>query len=134
MVGVKIALEDDVVIPVYATAGSSGLDLKANLKAPLVIEPGSIVCVPTGIRLQIPVDYEVQIRPRSGLALNYGITVLNTPGTIDSDYHHEIKVILINHGQEKYVVNPRDRIAQMVLGKVEKMEFEKVDQILRTLS
>ena len=105
------------------------MDLTANIKEPFFIEPGKSDIVPTGISLLIPIGYEVQIRPRSGLAAKKKVSVLNTPGTIDSDYRGEIKVILINFGKEKFKINPKDRIAQMVLCPVVKIEFEEVNEL-----
>lgn len=104
--------------PAYATAGSAGMDLRAFLEKPLVIEPWSRASVPTGVRLAIPVGYEGQVRPRSGLALRHGVTTLNAPGTIDSDYRGEIRVILMNASSEPFSVSPGDRIAQLVIAPV----------------
>ena len=114
------------VLPEYATEGSAGVDIVAAIQEPISIRPGERILVPSGFKLQIPVEYEVQIRPRSGLAIKHGITVLNSPGTIDSDYRGEIGIILINHGKNKFIVNPKDRIAQMVICKVTKMNLVKV--------
>tara|TARA_B100000579_G_scaffold437418_1_gene466677 strand:- start:2269 stop:2706 length:438 start_codon:yes stop_codon:yes gene_type:complete len=122
-------LDQNVIIPEYKTKGASGMDLTANIKEPFFIEPGKSDIVPTGISLLIPIGYEVQIRPRSGLAAKKKVSVLNTPGTIDSDYRGEIKVILINFGKEKFKINPKDRIAQMVLCPVVKIEFEEVNEL-----
>tara|TARA_B100000427_G_scaffold291438_1_gene268249 strand:+ start:71 stop:508 length:438 start_codon:yes stop_codon:yes gene_type:complete len=122
-------LDQNVIIPEYKTKGASGMDLTANIKEPFFIEPGKSDIVPTGISLSIPIGYEVQIRPRSGLAAKKKVSVLNTPGTIDSDYRGEIKVILINFGKEKFKINPKDRIAQMVLCPVVKIEFEEVNEL-----
>lgn len=118
--------------PVYATIQAAGADLKAALTAPLTILPGASALVPTGIALAIPEGYEVQIRPRSGLALKNCITVLNTPGTIDADYRGEIQVILINHGKTPFVVEPGSRIAQMVLARVYQAEFLQVASLAET--
>jgi dUTP pyrophosphatase len=109
--------------PRYQSAGSAGADLCAALAGELVLEPGQRAVVPTGLRLQIPAGYEAQVRPRSGLALEHGITVLNSPGTIDADYRGEIKVILINLGRERYTVMPGDRIAQIVFAAAVRAEF-----------
>jgi len=109
--------------PVYATEASAGADLRSALSAPLVLAPGERVLVPTGIRLAIPQGYEGQVRPRSGLALKYGVTLLNAPGTIDADYRGEVGVILINHGSSEYTVQPGDRIAQLLITPVAKAEF-----------
>lgn len=104
--------------PEYATSGSSGFDLRANLTEPKVISPNSIAIIPTGLFFEIPVNMEIQIRPRSGLAAKHGVTVLNTPGTIDADYRGEIQIILINHGNNDYTVNHGERIAQGVIASV----------------
>jgi dUTP pyrophosphatase len=120
---VKIINHSDNQLPQYATAGSSGMDIRAFLKAPLVIKPLERVLVPTGLFIELPENHEVQIRPRSGLAIKQGITCLNTPGTIDADYRGEIKIILINLSSEEQVINSGDRIAQMVIQKVEKIEW-----------
>lgn len=113
-------------IPEYATRGSSGLDLRANLSATLTLKPFERDMIPTGLFLEIPEGYEVQIRPRSGLASKHGITCLNTPGTVDSDYRGEIKIILINLSKEEYHINNGDRIAQMVVCKVERAQLKPV--------
>ena len=119
-------------LPEYATRGSSGMDLRAWLPdGPITMKPGERVLIPTGLFIDLIRGFELQIRPRSGLALNYGITVLNTPGTIDSDYKNEIKVILINHGTEDFTVNSGDRIAQFVLAKIERLYLDVVDEIDR---
>lgn len=110
-------------LPEYATIGSSGLDIRANLTEPLILQPLQRVAVPTGIYVAIPQGYEIQVRPRSGLALNQGITCLNTPGTIDSDYRGEIKVLLINLSKETQIIVNADRIAQLVLQKVEPLQW-----------
>jgi dUTP pyrophosphatase len=104
--------------PEYATAGSSGFDLRANLKEEVTLQPNEIAMIPTGLFFEIPDNFEIQVRPRSGLAVKYGVTVLNTPGTIDADYRGEIKVILINHSKGPFLINHGDRIAQGVLAAV----------------
>jgi len=109
--------------PVYSSAQASGADIHAFLKEPVLIEAGQRALIPTGIILEVPEGYEAQIRPRSGLAINHGITILNTPGTIDSDYRGEVKVILINTGDTDFTVNPGDRIAQVVFSPVIRAEF-----------
>ncbi len=109
--------------PVYGSSLASGADIKACIDEEIVIEPGETSLIPTGIRLQIPEGYEGQVRPRSGLALKYGVTVLNTPGTIDSDYRGEIKIILINHGKKPYTVRKNDRIAQLIFSPIIQAEF-----------
>lgn len=121
---------DDIPLPSYATLGSSGLDLRAS--EDVLIPPGAWKAVSTGIRISLPLGYEAQIRPRSGLALKNGVTVLNSPGTIDSDYRGEIKVILINHGKEPFFVKKGDRIAQMVISKVEQVEVVEVEVLDET--
>ena len=110
----------NIKLPVYKTSGSSGMDLVAYIKKKITINPSKIAIVPTGIAVAIPKNYEIQIRPRSGLAAKKGISVLNTPGTIDSDYRGEIKIILINLSKESFVVKSGDRIAQMILCPVAK--------------
>ena len=117
---IKIINISDNPLPDYATAGSSGMDIRANLSESSAISPMERILIPTGIFLEIPYGYEVQIRPRSGMAIKNGITCLNTPGTIDSDYRGEIKIILINLSLEQQVINHGDRIAQMIVQKVEK--------------
>ncbi|MDE3045983.1 MAG: dUTP diphosphatase [Verrucomicrobiota bacterium] len=120
---VPLQADDEELIPTYSTEGSAGADLRAKVAEPLVIEPGATAVVPTGIRLAIPDGYEVQVRPRSGLAAKNGLTVLNTPGTIDADYRGEVCVILINHSRQPFTVTPRMRIAQLVLAPVCQAEF-----------
>ena len=126
-------LDSKVQLPKYKTDGSSGMDLMAFLENPINIKPQQSVLIPTGISIAIPEDTEVQIRPRSGLAAKYGISVLNTPGTIDSDYRGEIKIILFNHGKEEFIINNNDRIAQMILMPVLKAEFEEVENLPKTV-
>ena len=126
-------LNPSVKLPVYKSVGASGMDLMAFIKEPLKIKPKSSLLVPTGISIAFPQDYEVQIRPRSGLAAKNNVSILNTPGTIDSDYRGEIKVILYNHGTEDFTVNNGDRIAQMVLTPIIKMELEKTDDLPDTI-
>lgn len=120
-------------LPSYKTSGSSGMDLMALIDDTLTIKPNQSVLVPTGISIAIPDDTEVQIRPRSGLAAKSNISVLNTPGTIDSDYRGELKIILINHGKEDFLINNGDRIAQMILMPVLKIEFEEVEDLPETI-
>ena len=124
---------EDLPYPAYATPGSSGVDLQAALAAPIIVAPGEIVLVPTGLRMAIPPGFEGQIRPRSGLAWKHGITVLNAPGTVDADYRGEIAVILINLGRESFRLERGHRIAQLVLAKVERIawntEAELTDSI-----
>ena len=124
---VKIQLDGSAKLPVYSSSQAAGADLCACLcSGPITIESGKWALIPTGIHIQLPVGYEAQIRPRSGLAAKFGISVLNSPGTVDSDYRGEIKVILINHGQQPFVVNNGDRIAQMVIAEHCSAEFETV--------
>ena len=125
-------LDKKVITPEYKTKGSSGMDLMANIKDAVFLKSGKSDIIPTGIAISIPVGYEIQIRPRSGLAAKKKITVLNTPGTIDADYRGEIKVILINLGNEEFKINPNDRIAQMVLCPVIKAELVEVDELQNT--
>ena len=126
MTEVRIVNKSNHRLPEYATSGSSGMDLKANTSEPVVINPMERFMVPTGIFIELPDGYEAQIRPRSGLACKFGITVANAPGTIDTDYRGEIKVCLINLSNEKFVLQPGDRIAQMVVSRYEKVEWDEV--------
>jgi len=132
-VEIKIVNTSENQIPEYATLGSSGLDLRAYLPEPVVLKPMERKMIPTGLFLEIPEGYEVQVRPRSGLALKHGLTCLNSPGTVDSDYRGEIKIILINLSQEEHTINSGDRIAQMVLCKVEKAFLQPVIKLESTL-
>ncbi|HCA40477.1 MAG TPA: dUTP diphosphatase [Aminobacterium sp.] len=127
-VSVKIVRQSkDIPLPEYGTPYSSGVDLRASEE--LVLQPGGWGSVGTGLYIELPEGYEAQVRPRSGLALRSGVTVLNAPGTIDSDYRGEIRVILINHGESPYHVKPGDRIAQMVLASVAQLEWEEVSNL-----
>ena len=117
-------LSPSVVLPAYKTTGASGMDLMAFIQEQIKLPPNSSCLVPTGLSMAFSEDYEVQIRPRSGLAAKNNITVLNTPGTIDSDYRGEIKIILFNHGNEDFIINNKDRVAQMILIPVVKMDLE----------
>lgn len=126
---VKIINKSTNELPAYATAGSSGMDVRAFLHMPKILQPLGRELIPTGIFVELPDDYEIQIRPRSGLAVKHGITCLNTPGTIDADYRGEIKIILINLSQEEQVINPGDRIAQMVIQKVDKAVWKPVVEL-----
>ena len=119
----KVEGAEDIPLPRYMTEGAAGMDLAANVTEHTYIEPGEFKVIPCGIKLEIPVGFEAQVRPRSGLAAKYGITVLNSPGTIDCDYRGEIKVILINHGKEKFEIKRGDRIAQLVISRVERAEI-----------
>ena len=125
-------LSKNIILPKYETSGSSGLDLSANIKTPVKIEPGKTTIIPTGISVSIPKNFEIQIRPRSGLAAKNQITVLNTPGTIDADYRGEIKVILINLSKETFIVENGARIAQMVVCPVIKAKLKEVDSLDNT--
>ena len=125
-------LSPEVKSPSYKTDGASGMDLIAFVKKPIKILPGETNLVPTGISIAIPEGYEIQIRPRSGLAAKNQITVLNTPGTIDSDYRGELKIILINHGKKEFIINNNDRVAQMVLTPVSKIELKEVEMLTNT--
>ena len=120
-------------IPIYKTEGSSGMDLMALTEDKIVIKPNKSALVPTGLSVAIPNDTEIQIRPRSGLAAKSSISVLNTPGTIDSDYRGELKVILINHGDKEFIINNGDRIAQMVLVPILKVQFAEVQDLPKTI-
>ena len=126
-------LDPKVQLPSYKTKGSSGMDLMAFIKDPIKIAPNTSALIPTGISVAIPSDVEIQIRPRSGLAAKSSISVLNTPGTIDSDYRGELKIILFNHSKKEFVVRNNDRMAQMVLMPVLKIDFEEVDDLPDTL-
>ena len=122
-----------VITPRYKTDGSSGVDLSAFLDKEVVIKPNSSELIPTGLQVAIPEEFEIQIRPRSGLAAKESIGVLNSPGTIDSDYRGELKIILFNHSNKDFIINNGDRIAQMVLVPILKMEFEEVDSLPDTV-
>lgn len=126
-------LSPSVQLPSYKTNGASGMDLMAFIEQPIELEPGKSCLVPTGLSVAFPEEYEIQIRPRSGLAAKNNITVLNTPGTIDSDYRGELKIILFNHGNENFLINNSDRIAQMILTPVIKMELQETDELPKTV-
>ena len=126
-------LDPSVQLPSYKTNGASGMDLMAFIEKPINLEPGKSCLVPTGLSVAFPLEYEIQIRPRSGLAAKNSISVLNTPGTIDSDYRGEIKVILYNHGDNDFLINNKDRIAQMILTPVIKMNLEETDNLPETV-
>ena len=126
-------LNSKVKLPEYKTSGSSGLDLMAFIDRPIKIVPNTLELIPTGLSIAIPEDLEIQIRPRSGLAAKSSIGVLNAPGTIDSDYRGELKIILFNHGNKDFIINNNDRVAQMVLTPVIKMELEEVDRLPKTI-
>lgn len=126
---VQIINESSHPLPSYETLGAAGMDLRANLETNVILKPGERSLIPTGLKIQLPVGFEAQIRPRSGLAYRNGISIVNSPGTIDSDYRGEIKVLLINHGQEDFVVRDGERIAQMIVARHEQVEW-KVSQVL----
>lgn len=129
---VKVVKEENVSLPKYETFGSAGMDVRANIEEPIVLRSLERALVSTGLKIAIPEGYEVQVRPRSGLAIKHGITLLNTPGTIDSDYRGELKVIMVNLSKDEYVINPQERIGQLVLNKVAQMEFVEVDSLDET--
>jgi dUTP pyrophosphatase len=128
----KIVNTSDNPLPVYETSGSAGVDLRAQLQEPVMLKPLQRALIPTGLYIELPDGYEAQVRPRSGLALKKGVTVLNTPGTIDSDYRGEIKVIMINLSNETTVINTGERIAQMIISKYEKIVLKEVDELNET--
>ena len=133
MLKVKIVrLNKQAVLPVYATAYAAGMDISACLQEPITIDPFTTALIPSGFAIELPEGYEAQLRPRSGLALRFLISLPNTPATIDADYRGEVKVILINYGKDPFTVCHGDRIAQMVVAKVEKVSFEEVDDISAT--
>ena len=126
---VKIVNKSQNEIPAYSTKHSAGMDLRADLPEPVVIHPLERLLIPTGLYIQLPEGYEAQVRPRSGLAINKGITVLNSPGTIDADYRGEIKIILINLSQENFVIQNGERIAQMIISSYKQIEWDEVAQL-----
>jgi len=128
-VTVLIQAQEEAVLPRYETEGAAGMDLRAHLDAPVAIAPGARALIPTGLRLAIPPGYEGQVRPRSGLAQRHGVTILNAPGTVDSDYRGEIKVIMINLGQQPFTVKPGDRIAQLIVAPVARAELVQTDEL-----
>ena len=130
---VKIVNRSKHPLPAYETQASAGMDLRANLEQPVELHPLQRALVPTGLFMEIPVGFEAQVRPRSGLAIKKGVTVLNTPGTIDADYRGEVMVIMINLSEERYVVNDGDRIAQMVISPHARAEWETVETLEETL-
>lgn len=132
MVKIKVVNKGHQLLPRYATAQSAGMDLRANLDAPIVLRPMQRQLVPTGLHIALADGFEAQVRPRSGLALKHGITVLNTPGTIDADYRGEVKVLLVNFSDEEFVINDGERIAQMVISRYEQASFEQVDELDET--
>ncbi len=132
MLKIKVVNTGHQPLPAYATVQSAGLDLRANLSEPIVLHPMERVLVPTGLHIALPDGYEAQVRPRSGLALKYGVTVLNTPGTIDADYRGELKVLLVNFSNEDFVIRDGERIAQMVVARYEQVDFEPVSVLDET--
>ena len=132
MVQIKVVNKGNQPLPKYQTSQSAGMDLRANIDAPVLIKPLDRKLIPTGLHIALPEGYEAQIRPRSGLAIKKGITVINTPGTIDPDYTGNVGVILVNISNEDFVVQPGDRIAQMVINKFEQAEFEVVEELDET--
>ncbi|MDY6972862.1 MAG: dUTP diphosphatase [Thermodesulfobacteriota bacterium] len=123
---------DDLPLPTYESEGSSGMDIRAYVEEPVLLKPGEIMLIPTKLSISVPAGYEAQIRPRSGLALHHGIGLLNSPGTIDSDYRGEIGIILINLGTEPFLISRGDRIAQMIITKVYRADFVEVDSLDQT--
>ena len=129
MIKIKLKIDDNVTIPKYMTAGAAGADIYAKIEQDIELKPMERTLVSTGIKMAIPEGYEVQLRPRSGLAFKHGLTLLNTPGTIDSDYRGEVKVMIANLGTETFVIKNGERIAQMVVNKVPQAEFDIVDSL-----
>lgn len=129
MLEVKVVNTGSQQLPQYATKQSAGLDLRADISEPITLKPMERVCIPTGLHIQLPDGYEAQIRPRSGLAVKHGITVINAPGTIDADYRGDVGVPLINLSTEDFVINPGERIAQMVVAKYEQIEFKLAESL-----
>lgn len=128
----KLEHASDLDLPDYSSEQASGMDLRAALGEPIRLEPGSRALIPTGLQMALPIGYEAQIRPRSGLAWRNGITMLNTPGTIDSDYRGEVKVLAVNHGDETFIIRHGDRIAQMVIAPVLQAQIRETDQLPET--
>lgn len=132
-VDVKVVREDGVRLPVYMTEGAAGMDVYAHIEEGVTLGSLERAMVPTGIKMEIPLGYEVQVRPRSGLAAKHGISLVNTPGTIDSDYRGEVKIILINLSRDEYTIEPGERIGQLVLQKVYKMNFVECSELTETV-
>jgi len=130
---IRIINQSPNPLPQYATEGSAGMDIMVNIKEPLNLSPLQRLLVPTGLFIELPAGYEAQVRPRSGLAIKHGITCLNSPGTIDSDYRGEIKVILVNLSDQDHIIQPGDRIAQMVIHTVEMIQWEPVKEVAATI-
>ena len=132
MIKIKVVNTGHQQLPAYATPQSAGMDLRANIDEPITLHPIERRLIPTGLHIALPAGFEAQVRPRSGLALKHGITVLNTPGTIDADYRGEVMVLLVNFSTEDFVINDGERIAQMVIARHEQGEFEVVDELNST--
>ena len=128
---VPVVSTSDHDLPSYSTSDSAGMDLRANLSAPVTLQPGERALIPTGLHLALPAGFEAQVRPRSGLAYKHGVTVLNSPGTIDADYRGDVGVILVNHGQAPFTVEHGERIAQLVVARYERVAWEAVDAVER---
>ena len=120
---------NDIPLPEYATEGSAGMDIRAAIKEPLIIKIGEVVLVPTNLSVEIPHGFEIQVRPRSGLAVNHGIGILNSPGTVDSDYRGEIKIVLINFGKENFTIQKGERIAQLIISKVFRADLNEENSL-----
>lgn len=129
---IKVHFSGKHALPQFETTQSAGMDLRANIDAPVVLQPGDRALIPTGIKMALPDGYEAQIRPRSGLAYKHGITVLNSPGTIDADYRGDVGVLLINHGREAFTVEDGMRVAQMVVAQYSQFEWESVEDLDET--
>ena len=129
---IKVINQSSNPLPKYATEGSAGMDIMADIKEPVLLSPLQRTLVPTGLFIELPPGYEAKVRPRSGLAIKHGITCLNSPGTIDSDYRGEIKVILVNLSNEEHIIQPGDRIAQMIIHTVEMIQWEPVKEVATT--
>ena len=132
MIKIKVVNEGHQQLPAYATKQSAGMDLRANIDEPVILHPMERRLIPTGLHIALPEGFEAQVRPRSGLALKHGITVLNTPGTIDADYRGEVMVLLVNFSNDDFVINDGERIAQMVIARHEQGEFVEVDELDET--
>ena len=128
----KLPHAKDLALPSYETSSAAGMDIRAAIEVPIILKPGERTLIPTGLQMALPEGYEAQIRPRSGLAIKHGITMLNSPGTIDADYRGVVKVIAINHGKEDFVVNHGDRIAQMVIAPVVQLHIKEVEELGET--
>ncbi len=130
---IKVHYSGKHALPQFETTQSAGMDLRANVDAPVVLQPGDRALIPTGIKMALPDGYEAQIRPRSGLAYKHGITVLNSPGTIDADYRGDVGVLLINHGREAFTIDDGMRVAQMVVAQYSQFEWESVEDLDKTV-